>query len=382
MHLFGIILVASWVLALLNTVLNLALIPRLRRTDGARRASSSGFPLVTVIIPARNEERAIEATVRGMLAQTYPALELIVVNDRSTDGTAAILAHVGREDSRLRVIDGDEPPPGWLGKPWALHEGSRAAAGQLLLFVDADIHYASEAVGAAVEHLEATGASLLTLFPQLQMVGFWEWVAMPQLALVLFAMIPTWIANRTAIVDLGVGGGPGNLVRREPFDEAGGYGALRDAVVDDVGLARLLRSHGCRTAAVRAEELVSLRMYHGGREIVDGFTKNLFAVLGRSYFVTAIMLAAQLAFHLVPYLLAATGSVAGIVAVLLITAVRLMLFTSLRYGVANALFMHPVMAVFWSWVFVRSVWKTGIRGQMEWRGRKYDDRWSRFGTKR
>ncbi|HET8797135.1 MAG TPA: glycosyltransferase family A protein, partial [Thermoanaerobaculia bacterium] len=130
-----------WLIALATTILNLRRVPKL-----APRLPKH-LPLVSVIVPARDEERAIERAVRRFLAQTWPSLEVIVVNDRSVDATGAILAAIG--DPRLIVIDGEEPPAGWLGKPWALHQGSLRAKGELLLFVDADVMYAPDAVAAA-----------------------------------------------------------------------------------------------------------------------------------------------------------------------------------------------------------------------------------------
>jgi chlorobactene glucosyltransferase len=157
MRALSYIVLAYWALALLNTILNLIFIRRARAGAGDRE------PFVSIIIPARDEERAIERTVLAMLAQDYPAFEVIVVNDRSTDSTGAILARI--TDSKLIVVNGEELPSGWLGKPWALHQGSRRARGELLLFVDADIHYAPSALGAAVAHLEATGAAMTCLLP-------------------------------------------------------------------------------------------------------------------------------------------------------------------------------------------------------------------------
>ena len=153
-----LIILAAWLMALLRTVVNLTLIPRL--TADMRPSKE---PLVTVIIPARDEAHIIERTVRAFLAQTYANLEVIVVNDRSTDGTGDIVRAI--HDDRLTVIDGVEPPAGWMGKPWALYQGSRAARGELLLFVDADLIYAPPALAAAVAYLQAHSVALLSLFP-------------------------------------------------------------------------------------------------------------------------------------------------------------------------------------------------------------------------
>ena len=362
-------ILAFWLLALGRTILNLLLTPRLVPREPRY------FPRVSVIIPARDEERTIERTVRAFLAQTYPELEIIVVNDRSVDRTGEILAAVGG----IVVVENEEPPAGWLGKPWALHQGSRHATGELLLFVDADVIYAADAIMAAVAQKEASDVALLSLFPHLEMQGFWEHVVMPNLAVFAFTFLPLWLVNRTRIPLLAIGGGPGNLVRREDYDAVNGHESLKDAVVDDVALARLMRRSARRTEAVRAEKRVSVRMYHGLGEIVRGFTKNAFAVFGYNYFVAALFLALALVFHLLPFALALTGNVIAIVTVALIALTRVILFAAIGYRLDNAVFGHPLMIAAWCWILVRSIWITGVRRQLHWRGRTYDAGNTKFG---
>lgn len=362
-----------------RTILNLRVIPRLRDGDGA-----TDGPLLSVLIPARDEERAIERTVRWMLAQTYGNLEVIVTNDRSTDGTAAILAAIAKEDPRLVVIDGVEPPPGWLGKPWALHEASLRARGELLLFVDADVHYAPGALSAAVDEMKRSGAGLIALMPHFEMHGFWENTGMPMLPLTVMSYLPTWLSNRTKFARLGIGAGTGNLVTRPAYDAAGGHLALSDSVIDDVALSHTVRKAGFRTMAINANELVSLRMYHGGREIVAGFMKNAFHASGGSIVGTFILIPLMLIFHLMPYALLFYPPLRWIAlaTVAFITVTRLVLFRSLRYRLDNALFLHPFLTLMWAWIFLRSAWFTGFRRQLHWRGRSYDPGQTRFGGER
>ncbi len=366
MHALALIALVLWIGTFANTVLNLLLVPRLR--TGAKRSG----PLVSVVIPARNEERAIEQGVRSFLAQAYDSIEVVVVNDRSTDATGAILDRIAAEDSRLRVIHGEPPPAGWLGKPWALHEGSRHARGQLLLFVDADLRYHPETVAAAVRTLARNDVAMVTLLPDMELEGFWEHVALPMLAFAFFVMLPSWLANRTRAPRLALGGGTGMLMRRDVYDSFHGHEALKDAVVDDIGLARVTREHGGRTIALRADHLVAIRMYHGGREIVAGFTKNVFTAMARSYAIVVFWLAIGLVCNMLPFALAFTGDRAAIATVLLITASRVLVFVPLGYGFLNAVLGHPLMMSFWAWVMIRSAWVTGVRGQVHWRGRSYD----------
>jgi glycosyltransferase involved in cell wall biosynthesis len=378
------VILVLWLATLANTIASLIAVPRLRAKDGAAYLRSSilnpqsSIPSVSVLIPARDEERRIGPTVRALLAQTYPALEVIVVNDRSTDATAAILGAF--EDPRLRVVQGEEPPPGWLGKPWALHQASRHARGELLLFVDADIHYEPEGVAAAVALIERAGVSMISLLPRIEMRGFWEHLLMPDLAMMAFSFLPLWLANRTRARVLAIGGGPGNLVARADYDAAGGHEALQDSVIDDVALARLVRRSGRRTQMVLADDLVSVRMYHGLRETIEGFTKNTFSVFGRSYAALFVVIVLSAILHLLPYLLAFAGNPIAIATVVVLTLTRVVLFSALRYRLDNALLGHPAMILVWAYIFLRSAWITGVRRELLWRGRRYDASRTRFGA--
>jgi glycosyltransferase involved in cell wall biosynthesis len=375
-HLLSIITFILWLLTFIRTIVNLRLVHVLR--DSPPLAHE---PYVSIIVPARDEARTIERSARAFLAQTYSSFEVIVVNDRSTDATGDVLRAI--DDPRLVVIDGEEPPPGWLGKPWALHQGAALARGEMLLFVDADVIYAPGTVRAAVAHAQQSDAAVISLLPKIEMQGFGENVAMPMLAMTLFSFLPTWIANRSRAAALALGGGPGNLVAREAYDAAGGHSELRDAVVDDIGLSRLIRRKlRRRTEAVRAEAFVSIRMYHGLREVVHGFTKNVFFAFGRSFTVGTIVVVLSVLLHILPYGLALAGDPFAIGSVVLITITRIIVFTSQRYPLWNAIFLHPVMVLIWSYIFLRSMWYIGVRRQLLWRGRTYDAREARFGADR
>jgi chlorobactene glucosyltransferase len=345
-----------------------------------------------VIIPARNEERVIEATVRALLAQTYADLEVIVVDDHSSDSTAAILDRLGTEHPRLRVVRGADTPPGWLGKPWALHQGSAASRGELLLFVDADVHYEPDTVGRLVAALGRSSAAMLTVFPRVVMHGVGEHLGMTELAMAGFGFLPTWLGNHVRTPILGVGGGTGNLIRRADYAAIGGHESLRNAVIDDIGLARLTRRSGRMTIAIRAARFVHLRMYHGLREVIDGFSKNVYTAFGGTIPAALAGLLGFLFFHLGPYLglleaawRFAHGAPARpvdllwIASVLLIATGRVILFRSLRYPLVNALFGYPFTVLIWIWILLRSTWLVGIRGTLAWRGRSYDSDDTRFG---
>jgi chlorobactene glucosyltransferase len=381
------IILVCWVGCVFQAILGMILMPRLQPVE----AVPEDTPLVSVIIPARDEERAIEGTLRGFLGQEYPRVEVILVDDQSMDRTAAIALEIAASDARLRVISGATPPHGWLGKPWAHHQGALVARGELLLFVDADITYQPAAVASAVDCLESAGAGLITLLPRVEMRGFWEHVVLPQLALVAFLFLPGWLSNRVQWSKLAIGGGTGMLVRRSAYDEAGGHEPLRNAIVDDVSLARIVRKVAS-TIAVRADEFVSVRIYEGLGEIVRGFTKNFYFVLGANVPLALGIVVLTFVMHLLPYVWAIGATVdllrgvpkaavgmIGLLTIAVIALARLIVFVPLRYGIFNAIFAHPLMSAVWIYIGLRSIWLVGVRRQVGWRGRVYDARIKRFG---
>ncbi len=267
--------------------LNFAFTPRLSR----QRLRPVRAPRVSIVIPARDEERDIERTVRSHLTQDYSDFEVIVVEDRSSDRTGKILAALAREDARLTVVAGSEPPAGWLGKPHALDLGARAATGDLLLFADADVVYEPRTLREAVALLEERRLDFLAFLPRMEAEGFWESVLMPYVLGAYFGGIgflanvdrPRWVA---------AGGGAGNVIRRSAYEALGGHAALKDSVIDDVHLALKAKRAGLRARAVRAEDRVSVRMYHGLAGVVNGFTKNMVYTLNGLLGVVLLILTA------------------------------------------------------------------------------------------
>jgi chlorobactene glucosyltransferase len=368
---------------------NLALLPRLRRSRPASPASAAIIvpARVSIVVPARNEERDLEASVRSYLAQDHPDFEVVVVDDRSTDGTPAILERLAREDPRLHVVAGVDPPAGWLGKPHALSEGAGAARADLLLFADADVRYAPDAVSRAVAHLEASGLDFLCLLPRIEARGFWESVLLPYLSVALFQS-PAFAANWRRPSWLAVGGGAGNLVRRTAYESVGGHAALRDSVIDDVRLGFTIKSAGFRFGLVRAEDAVRVRMYRGFREVFDGFTKNAaYVYQGAAGLVFGALTVATLGAAILPPAALADGAlgaslarydvVLAVVGTVLGLGSRLILARALRDPLWPA-FTHPIMAAVWTGILSRSLFHRFVRRRLTWRGREFEARAARF----
>jgi chlorobactene glucosyltransferase len=378
--LVGAVLVGLGVIVLLLVIL--AATPRLSRVR-----VGGNTPPVSIVIPARNEERGIAEAVSSHLAQDYPDFEVIVVDDGSTDRTGEILESLARADSRLRVIAGTDPPGGWIGKPHALFQGARAATGEVLLFADADVRYDRRALAEAVALLESEGCDFLGLLPRFEAKGFWENVLMPNVPCAYY-FGPGLLANLDRPRWMALGGGAGILVRRPVYDAVGGHEALKNSVVDDVRLAFLVKRSGFRTLAARAEDRVSVRMYRGLREVFEGFTKNVAYLFTGPVGLALLALTAGITvLAILPPIVLLAGilgvpaarselGLAGLATAVAIGA-RAILAAALGDAVWPAL-THPIMTATWAAIIGRSLYVRLVRRRLTWRGRHFDARAARF----
>jgi glycosyltransferase involved in cell wall biosynthesis len=233
-----------------------------------------------VLVPARNEERSIGACLASLSAQTIPRLEIIAVDDGSTDHTPALLADAARRDPRVRVLRIEGPPAGWTGKSFALSSGMAVARGSWLCFTDADTVHAPESIARAVGFAEAHGVALLSLTSRQLTRSFWERVVQP----VVFGLLDEWfplgqVNDPTS--PLAAANGIFILVTRDAYEAAGGHRAVAGDVLEDVALARRVKTRGGRLAFVDGADLVAARMYTSLPAIRRGWTKNLYRLRGR-----------------------------------------------------------------------------------------------------
>jgi chlorobactene glucosyltransferase len=265
-----------WILFAIGAPLLLRWRPRL--ADSAPPPPDAA-PLVSIIVPARDEAENISACIATLTNTAYPNREIIVVDDGSVDGTtdiARILA--ARSNGAIRLIEGAPLPDGWLGKCWACWQGYQAARGELLLFTDADTRHDDELLGCAVGALGRPGVELVTTLPRQLMESFWERVVLPH----IFTMLALRYRdarriNRASDPRDVVANGQFILMRRSTYESLGGHQAVRGEVVEDVRLAQRVVAAGGRVYLAYATELMETRMYRSLDGIVEGWTKNLAA---------------------------------------------------------------------------------------------------------
>ena len=246
-------------------------------------------PLISVCIPARNEERNIRTCVEAMLAQDYPNLEVIVLDDRSSDATPLILADIASRDSRLHPISGSELPEDWVGKPFALFQASAHESGEWLCFMDADTFATPATLSSCYTKAIETNAEMFTIMTFQVLGSFWEKVVMPIVMTALSVGFSPRKVNDASRKDA-IANGQFILIKRSTYDAIGGYESVKDQIVEDKAMAEKVKWNGYRLIVADGMKIMRTRMYTSLPEMWEGWTKNIY--LGLSDQPSMLMLGA------------------------------------------------------------------------------------------
>jgi cellulose synthase/poly-beta-1,6-N-acetylglucosamine synthase-like glycosyltransferase len=344
---------------------------RLRRLIDIEPAATG--PRVSIVVAARNEQSGIEAGLASLLRLDYPALEIIVVNDRSTDRTGEILDRMARADSRLAVVHLSELPEGWLGKNYALYSGAARATGQLLLFTDADIVFEPSTLRRAVGYLEREALDHLTAIPNTKVPGVALNAFISAFA-VFFSMYARPWKARDPRSSFHVGIGAFNLIRASAYRAIGTHQSIAMRPDDDLKLGKLVKKHHLRQDAVYARELLTVEWYRSIGEMIDGLMKNAFAGVNYSLLAAAGSTLVLCLTTVWPFagLFVTTGWTRwlnGVSAVLVVC----LFWTSARFngGRPWQAIAFPMAALLFSYVIWRSALLAVTRGTVTWRGTAY-----------
>jgi chlorobactene glucosyltransferase len=385
--LYQALVLACLVFFLVTVVANLAYF------DGLRPAPAPApeqAPLISVLVPARNEARNIAPCVRSLLSQDYPNFELIVLDDHSEDGTAELIRELGVSESTTphRLLKGDPLPAGWTGKGWACHQLAGAARGQFLFFTDADTEHAPGTLSALLAYAERRRADLLSAWPRLVTCTWGECLVIPMILFLGLGMYPHWLLlflqERPYIAArlpasfrrmLGAANGQSMFFRRSAYEKIGGHASLSDHLVEDVALGRAVASRmgeGMRLFNCDALQFSTCRMYRSFPEVWEGFTKNMRAAFEDSLggFLGLGTLHA-IAFFL-PFFLFALGgpwSVLAIGQIAVIVCIRVLLTLRFRTSWWSAI-CHPLSEALLMAIGLNS-WRRMATKGVTWKGRTY-----------
>lgn len=249
---------------------------------GSRPLSRSApyTPRVSVLVPARNETTVIGASVRSLLSQTYPTLELLVLDDQSQDGTAEVVRQAGQGDSRLQLLEGQPLPKGWLGKNWACHQLGQQARGEILIFTDADVQWQPTTIEQIVVEMATTKADLLSLFPTQKTVTWAERLTVPLIAMATLGYLPWTMVHFSKMPAFSAANGQCMAFRWTAYNQIGGHFAVRNNVLEDVTLARLVKKTGLTLRLADGNHLLHCQMYTNWQQVRHGFAKNILAGYG------------------------------------------------------------------------------------------------------
>lgn len=335
-------------------------------------------PQVSICVPARNEGRGIRACLQSLLNQDYPDFEVIAINDHSTDGTRSIMQTLAKENSRLTVLDGEDLPEGWLGKPFALHQCFKRAQGEYLLFTDADPVFKPAALNTAVHAMREQDLDVLTLMPRAEFGSFWERAVQP----VIFGFIVSLTRFKNVNDpehESAMGFGAFLMFKRSAYEKTGGHEAGKADVLEDVLIAKRAKKAGLKLLAADAKQLFSIRMYFGFKEIWFGWRKNMFMAMRKSVARASYYVFVVLGFLLSPYIVLAINIFQytgwfwigmALLGVGLVSSAAWKTCDELGLG-RNTAALFPLGAVIMAAIMANSMFHTLLRKKTEWRGRVY-----------
>jgi chlorobactene glucosyltransferase len=250
-------------------------------TPASPRYALDDPPLVTAIIPAKDEQETLEHCLRTVCAQTYPRLEILVVDDRSTDGTPAIASKFAETDPRVRVLTITELPGGWTGKTHGLQAAASQAKGDWFWFIDSDTRHEPDSLSIVMEYARSEGAAMASVLPEMRCETFWEQVVQPLAGVVLMQSFPLFLVNNDKS-SLAFANGQYILIERAAYEAVGGHTSVKDKFVEDIYLASRVKDSGRPIRVAIAQGIGSTRMYTSLPTLVRGWARILYDATRRN----------------------------------------------------------------------------------------------------
>ncbi len=346
-------------------------LPKMPPAPAKRRRRA---PLVSVCIPARNEERRIGRLLESLSRQTHDRYEVLVLDDESTDGTAERVRRFVSRTRRIRLLAGKPLPSGWVGKPWACHQLSRRARGRWVLFVDADVWLEPDALERTLLAVEG-GADVYSPVPRLHAGGWLDVLAVPTLIYLLLSLLPMpWVLDPRSPLYRYLGtNGQYTIWRRRAYDSMGGHAAVAGEIVEDVKIGWLAARRGFKIAYGNGSDTVHCRMYGSARDVGEGFSKNIYPFLGARVVAAVAGLSALFFLFVAPFAVLVAGSGPLFAQAVFLCAaqwvVRVRQALQFRLSPLSA-FLHPLGCLAFFVIGLNSMRWYLFRGHGTWRGRE------------
>jgi chlorobactene glucosyltransferase len=295
--LYHLIIAGGLVLFTLNLFFNFRALKKPR----ADSRPPESVPLISVMVPARDEEANIETCLKSLQAQDYPNFEILVLDDHSSDNTVAIVRRMAAEDSRIRLFHSQPLPEGWAGKPFACYQLAQRARGSWFLFVDADTIHAPHMLRSVLALAVESKSGMLSGFPRQLANSLPQKIAIPVLYFVIMSWLPLWWLHRSKTPRPSLAIGQFLLFPREDYWKIGGHRAVKSRIIEDVWLGVEINRSGSRHIAVDLSPVVACNMYHDVGAMWDGFVRWMYSVAGLSRVFLALLIAAGYFFFLAPF---------------------------------------------------------------------------------
>jgi chlorobactene glucosyltransferase len=324
---------------------------------------------ISVLVPARNEERNIEILIKSILNQKYPNYELIVLDDNSSDNTYDIAAKY-IDNPKFKLLRGTNLPNGWLGKNYACQCLADAATGEYLIFTDADNYHDINALSKTVSMMKRYNLDMLSAFPQQKTISFYEKLIIPLIDVIIYSGLILWTTYHLKSSAFAAANGQWIAFRKKLYQEIGGHAAVKDKIVEDVELSRIAKKSKAKIMTASGKDLIFGRMYNSLNEIWEGLSKNIYGLTNFEtipFFVLTLLIFLAC---ILPYfmLLSKTLFEFALVAVLINSVWRFLLAVRYSHNIFISVFLHPISMILLILIgfnsFYRSTFKT-----LRWKGR-------------
>jgi chlorobactene glucosyltransferase len=332
-------------------------------------------PLVSVLIPARNEAQNILRCLQSLLQQDYTSLEIRVLDDESQDTTASIVQKLATEHPQIFLHSGKNLPLGWTGKNWACHQLSEQAKGDIFIFTDADNRYEPQAISRTVAWMQRYELGMFSVFPQQVTVSFFEKLIIPVVDLLLYSSLVLWLTYHSRYSSLAAANGQWIAFQREIYHELRGHQAVRQQVVEDVELSRLAKRKGIKILTGAGTGMVYGHMYHSAREVWQGFSKNLFGLVANKTIPFFLIISSLFLIYILPYYLIIIPEYLTLsaIAISLNVLLRLVLAVRFRHPVLMSTILAPFSIILLIIIGLNSFRKVKW-GKINWKGRDINPR--------